>query len=581
MKKNGTVKILNGEFIVEDPVDGGAPAILAIPQFGSLIVNGNDSKGISPVYSKDIIKYNFKNKPMNREILLEYGESNMSATISFLYEDEISYIIRDNEAAELLEVQLDEIDRIPPPFFTPKEIMAHLTHNRIIFGIKKELLELLSKTSNVQKVLIAEGVKPIDAKDDSITFSFDDTNKPFDINSIERINYRDLNKLHTIKSGDIIGIIERGYDSIDGTNIFGSAVGAKKKKRKIIDAGSGCKVICDLALATVNGLVNFKNFAVSVSPIYKTNDDIDLEHGNVNFLGHVVIGGSVTEGMSVTGSETIEIDGGVYKGVINSGSDIYIKGNSIGSSIIAGQDGLYRNLRIQSYNSLKTIINDLLSSIQLLKGRDNVYGEDVGLLIKTLLETKFRDAKKVFSSAVEIEKINKSYKSDVVDLINDKLLYRNVTKIKSTKELKEILGTIEKELLVILDHQIEPSHIKLTNCQESTIKASGNVIIAGKGVFISDIESLNAIIFENNNAVVRGGYLKADKYISVGKVGSEAGGRTTVEVVSDTGQIEIGIAYDNTLIILNNKRFLVNKAIRNVRCFINENDELIVDRIYL
>ena len=50
-----------------------------------------------------------------------------------------------------------------------------------------------------------------------------------------------------------------------------------------------------------------------------------------------------------------------------------------------------------------------------------------------------------------------------------------------------------------------------------------------------------------------------------------------LEVIERNGKIEIGTAYENTMIIINNKTYVVTKSIKEVQCYLNEAGEIIAE----
>ena len=61
--------------------------------------------------------------------------------------------------------------------------------------------------------------------------------------------------------------------------------------------------------------------------------------------------------------------------------------------------------------------------------------------------------------------------------------------------------------------------------------------------------------------------LKDGESINASVVGSEAGAQTVLEVFGKKGIVTIEKAFSNTLIIINNKRYLVTESCRNVKAY--------------
>lgn len=125
------------------------------------------------------------------------------------------------------------------------------------------------------------------------------------------------------------------------------------------------------------------------------------------------------------------------------------------------------------------------------------------------------------------------------------------------------------------------SSITLSYCQEASIQSSGDILINGKGLYSTDMYAVRSIKFLNKQSVCRGGVLKDGESINASVVGSEAGAQTVLEVFGKKGIVTIEKAFSNTLIIINNKRYLVTESCRNVKAYIDNKGELAVEKLLL
>ena len=112
------------------------------------------------------------------------------------------------------------------------EIEQLLKEANVIYGVKEEAIEEITKAQNGGRVLVAEGLKPIDAIDEKIEFVFN--KEDVSIGEYEKIDYKNINKINGVEATAIIGKVIKGEDSKFGINVFGQEVKPKKNKRKII-----------------------------------------------------------------------------------------------------------------------------------------------------------------------------------------------------------------------------------------------------------------------------------------------------------------------------------------------------------
>ena len=107
------------------------------------------------------------------------------------------------------------------------EIEQLLKEANVIYGIKEEAIEEITKAQNGGRVLVAEGLKPIDEK---IEFVFN--KEDVSIGEYEKIDYKNINKINGVEATAIIGKVIKGEDSKFGINVFGQEVKPKKIKEK-------------------------------------------------------------------------------------------------------------------------------------------------------------------------------------------------------------------------------------------------------------------------------------------------------------------------------------------------------------
>ena len=102
------------------------------------------------------------------------------------------------------------------------EIEQLLKEANVIYGIKEEAIEEITKAQNGGRVLVAEGLKPIDAIDEKIEFVFN--KEDVSIGEYEKIDYKNINKINGVEATAIIGKVIKGEDSKFGINVFGQVV---------------------------------------------------------------------------------------------------------------------------------------------------------------------------------------------------------------------------------------------------------------------------------------------------------------------------------------------------------------------
>lgn len=435
MAKNGKIKVVLGKIIVINPVGEGKYPTITPSSKGMLTINGKEIYETTKVNESDEIEF-LSNDKLSKNIKVDISKDKMEAYISFEYKNAVKINIKDSNLVENLVIDVYEEEMDCRGLLSKEEIEQLLKEANVIYGVKEEAIEEITKAQNGGRVLVAEGLKPIDAIDEKIEFVFN--KEDVSIGEYEKIDYKNINKINGVEATAIIGKVIKGEDSKFGINVFGQEVKPKKNKRKIIRCGNGCNILDDNIIAEISGQVSYK---------------LAIKDGDKN--------------------------------------------------------------------------------------------------------------------------------SQVSKFIKEKLLPMSRTNINSIKELRNFVISLLEEIQYLEEYMANMSSITLSYCQEASIQSSGDILINGKGLYSTDMYAVRSIKFLNKQSVCRGGVLKAGEFINASVVGSEAGAHNVLEVFGKKGIVTIEKAYSNTLIIINNKRYLVTEPCRNVKYYIDNKGELAVEKLVL
>lgn len=435
MAKNGKIKVVLGKIIVINPVGEGKYPTITPSSKGMLTINGKEIYETTKVNESDEIEF-LSNDKLSKNIKVDISKDKMEAYISFEYKNAVKINIKDSNPVENLVIDVYEEEMDCRGLLSKEEIEQLLKEANVIYGVKEEAIEEITKAQNGGRVLVAEGLKPIDAIDEKIEFVFN--KEDVSIGEYEKIDYKNINKINGVEATAIIGKVIKGEDSKFGINVFGQEVKPKKNKRKIIRCGNGCNILDDNIIAEISGQVSYK---------------LAIKDGDKN--------------------------------------------------------------------------------------------------------------------------------SQVSKFIKEKLLPMSRTNINSIKELRNFVISLLEEIQYLEEYMANMSSITLSYCQEASIQSSGDILINGKGLYSTDMYAVRSIKFLNKQSVCRGGVLKAGEFINASVVGSEAGAHNVLEVFGKKGIVTIEKAYSNTLIIINNKRYLVTEPCRNVKCYIDNKGEIAVEKLVL
>lgn len=232
--------------------------------------------------------------------------------------------VRKSEDAMRAEIYLSP-PRGKAPWPTEEEIRAALAEEKIVHGIREETLRLLaSPGAEEQWLAVAEGQAPVDGEDGSLVFKIEST-VARDLDAA-KIDLRDMGAIVNITKGTEILEKTPPTEAVDGTDVLGRVVKARRGRDPRIPTGSNTRLSEDgLHLyADADGHLSVKDDKVSVLPLFQVAGDVDFSVGNIDFLGAVEIKGTVREDFVVKSGGDIVIKGVVEGATLESQGDMNI-----------------------------------------------------------------------------------------------------------------------------------------------------------------------------------------------------------------------------------------------------------------
>lgn len=474
------------------------------------------------------------------------------------------------------------------PTYKIDEIKDALAKFGITNGIIEENLSKCTLESGVTNILVAKGKEAIEGEDENLQITFDIDTDIMKLNedSHGKVDFKNIGAVNAVLKGEVIAIKNEGTEGIPGKNIFGEILKPKAIKKINFKAGQGCEFKNENTIvASIDGKPCLKNNTFHVFSIHELNNDVDLSTGNITFLGDIKINGNVKEGMKVISGNSVTISQNVESAVVSGKGDICINGNVISSTIVGGGEDNEKLKIIEQLENIYKLLNEMIIAIEEIK-KFNLLGYNTtdGQIIKVLIESKFKTLSITCMGIIALASFAKKQGNQklvqLIELIKNKLIGLNPINIKHYSEVIEIVEILKVLLEELRSQKSIPVNIKLKYCQDSTILSTGDIIFSGKGSYISSITAQKNIYFIQDKSVVRGGTLKAENEIVCKIVGS-LGGVTTKLMVSEKGHIRISVAYVNTMLYIGNKEYTLDYECKDLHAYLNENYELVVEKLRL
>lgn len=583
-ENNGTVQVIDGEIIIKNPRENGKNAIIAATPEVYLTVNGERVTTKAEVNEESEIEVYFDESKASRVLNIITSENKMEAFASIKYAPEFTYKLKDTEVSNFLTLIRDIKCKDMPPKYKLEEIKDELRKNGINYGIIEENLIQCTKGDDAESILVAKGEPLINDEDDIIEYKFnvEKSAKKIIEDNEGRVDFKSIGTVEAIKEGQVLAIKHDGNPGQDGKDITGVVKKHKNGKKLTLKAGEGCTIKDNTIVSTTSGRPSLKNGVVHVNQIYTISEDVGIKTGNIKFIGNIVIDGEVNEGMKVEAGNDIEIKKNVDRSEIKAKGNILINGNIIASKVSAGGTDIDSLREMENLDGLKKNLDSILETALEIK-KFNLLGNDTtdGETIKVLIEKKFRNVPKIcFALIGEILRKEQNSQDRLVSLMRNKLIGLGPISIKQLDELQEMIDIIDEKKEMLKDSLSIPVDVTINYCQDSQIDSTGDIIIMGKGEYVSKINANGNIYFTGDKSVARGGIIKAKREVRCKVVGSIAGVATKIAVDSN-GHIWSDVCYQNTIFLIGNKEYILDIPSRNIHAYLDENREIVVEKLKL
>lgn len=236
-------------------------------------------------------------------------------------EPEIQVIVSRDRMEASLQIVL-------PPRSLPLKldaIMAKIQDSGIIFGIDHSAIQKAFERPGM-KVICAIGQRPEDGINANIKHIVDMVNKGRPVEQDDgRVDFKDLNMYTTVYEGELLAEKNPPTLGTPGMDILGHKVNAKPGKDIPMPIGKNVKVIeTNKLIAAIAGQFVVANNKINVIPLIEVKEDVDLSTGNIDFVGNVIVRGSVQSGFIVKAQGDVEIAGNVSGGTVE-GKNITVR----------------------------------------------------------------------------------------------------------------------------------------------------------------------------------------------------------------------------------------------------------------
>ena len=243
---------------------------------------------------------------------------------------------------DLSEAEMKAYITVTPPGIGGCDIsvetyLSFLRNNRVVYGVNEEYLrDFADRPIYKEKVVIAEGLRPVNGQDSSIQYNFETDQARIKLRegSNGRIDFKDLNIIKNVVENQPLARKIPPEQGRIGRTVTGKVIPAKNGRDIPLPLGKNVHVgeDGDVIIADINGQVVLSGGKINVEPVYTVQGDVNLKTGNIIFLGTVIINGNVEDGFSIKAAGNIEVNGTVAKAELDAEGDVIVHQGITGKS---------------------------------------------------------------------------------------------------------------------------------------------------------------------------------------------------------------------------------------------------------
>jgi uncharacterized protein (DUF342 family) len=213
---------------------------------------------------------------------------------------------------------------------TPNEVKNLLKSQGVVFGISDdEINRAIYEGVFDVPIEVAKWDPPVSGKDAKINY-YVNINKQEQISiGGEIIDFHKVMNIQNVVKGQVLAVKEPATSGKPGTTVRGRVIPTSDGKDTNISALAGKNVEVSPdgmeLIASQQGQIVMKNGKINVEPVLEIPGDVSTETGDIDFVGNVVIKGSVRDTFKVKAGGNVDIWGTVEKAEVMADGNVYIR----------------------------------------------------------------------------------------------------------------------------------------------------------------------------------------------------------------------------------------------------------------
>ncbi|WP_240374791.1 DUF342 domain-containing protein [Bacillus piscicola] len=472
---------------------------------------------------------------------------------------------------------------------TAEDVVAKLKELKINYGIDPQQIKLACETLETDTFAIAHGKSPVNGINGKLDYQVEIKPKRMaaKITDDGRADFRESSYIPTILEGETLAYVKPPTEGTAGINIHGEEVPAKAGIPVVIRTGDGTRFVKEeqKIITEKAGRPHVENkgklIYVTIMPSLVHQGNVNLESGNLKFVGDIHVHGNVDETMKVEADGEAIIEGHVINATVRAGHALNITHNVINSKVSAGN--YHRSLPEleEQLVELSTELTQIIAGIRQLQQTSAVHEKadsQAGLrtLLNLLLNNKYKSfIPRTRTLMKEIEREKEVLDEGWVALSQQ--LYRTFIILhKDGLRSLDDLRILNEQMLALQEgdetFSFSNSDVSFVYAMNSEVFSANDVKVTGKGCNHTNVYAAGKATVARSFI---GGKIYAGKGIQVGVSGSRSGVETFLEV-PEQAEIHIETAMEDTILKVGKRRYECTEELRHVRARLNKNGDLLL-----
>ena len=227
---------------------------------------------------------------------------------------------------------------------TVDEIVQILSRADVTYGVDRDMIAQVIANPPGDFVEVARGLDPVHGSDTNVEclVQLEDLVLPQPAED-GSVDFRDRGRLPEVAEGTVLYVRRPGVVAVDGRDLAGRPLAARKGKDAKLVPPSGCRYKADDPESVEAGcdgyLFRGRDGRIHVGHVFQVKGDLDLSIGNIKYHGAVEIGGNVPAGFEISAGGNVVVMGTAESATISSARGlVQVRGGVFGGNLDAATD---------------------------------------------------------------------------------------------------------------------------------------------------------------------------------------------------------------------------------------------------